>query len=105
MQRSLSTKTTPSVVENVAPTGQTWTHGGLMHWLHSLGTKKVRMTSRPSCGVPLAALPLTSMLSTITSPSRVITYRSTQVLQKNGSAGPPVSAPPAQTDRAPAAAP
>src|SRR3989304_715158 len=42
MQVLSFTSTTPSSVENVAPTGQTWTHGGCAHWLHSFGTKKLR---------------------------------------------------------------
>jgi len=27
-------------LDYVAPTGHTWTQGGLSHWLQSLGTKK-----------------------------------------------------------------
>src|SRR3970282_1712001 len=99
MHRSLSMRTTPSSVEKVACTGQTWTHGGFAHWLHSFGTKQVAMTSGSSCTGGFDLLPLTLMLSTTTSPSFLITYRSTQVLKKNGSCGTSFSALQASTHR------
>ena len=73
MHRLESTSTTPSSVAKVAPTGHTWTHGGCTQWLQSLGTKNVRSTSASSCAVSFAALLLTLMLSTTTSPSFLIT--------------------------------
>src|SRR3990172_551003 len=86
MQRLESTKTTPSSVAKVAPTGQTCTHGGCSHWLQSLGTKKLlRMSASLVFCLPFS-LPV-SMLSTTTLPSFLITYRSTHVRQKKGSAG------------------
>src|SRR3989337_23945 len=76
MHRSESMSTTPSSVENVAPTGHTCTHGGCTQWLQSLGTKNVRSTSGSSCEVSFEALLFTLMLSTTTLPSFLITYRS-----------------------------
>ena len=35
----MSTSTTPSGLSNVAPTGQTCTHGECAQWLQSFGTK------------------------------------------------------------------
>src|SRR3990167_7305746 len=99
MHRFASTRITPSFVEKVAPTGQTWTQGGLAHWLHSLGTKKLRSTSRSSCVVSRAVLLLTLMPSTVTSRFLVITYRSTQVRKKKGSGGTLFSALQASTHR------
>src|SRR5512143_1770888 len=64
------TRTTPSFVWNVAPTGQTWTQGGLAHWLHSFGTKKERR-------IDLSAVV----------PFFLVMYRSTHVRKKNGSRG------------------
>ncbi len=37
----MSTRTAPSGLSNVAPTGQTCVHGECAHWLHSFGTKKL----------------------------------------------------------------
>src|SRR3972149_2344667 len=99
MQRLASTRTTPALVGKVAPTGQTWTQGGCAHWLHSLGTKKVLRTSRSSSGAIRAFLPGTLMLSTVASPSLVITYGSTQVRKKDGSFGTSFSALQASTQR------
>src|SRR3972149_1730378 len=86
IQRLASTRTTPSSVENVAPTGQTWTHGGFWHWLQSLGTKKLlRISASSVCSLDLPCR--VSMLSTTTLPSFFMMYRSTHVRQKNGSFG------------------
>src|SRR3989338_1944736 len=58
MQRLESTRTTPSSVAKVAPTGQTWTHGGFSHWLQSFGTKKLLRTSLSSPpGFPFSSAP------------------------------------------------
>src|SRR5574341_655448 len=99
MHRLRSTRTTPSFVENVAPTGHTWTQGGLAHWLHSLGTKKLLRTSSSSCIISFDALVLMLMLCTTASRSFVITYRSIQVRKKNGSRGTLFSALHASTHR------
>src|SRR6266508_4909810 len=85
MHRLESMSTTPSSVAKVAPTGQTWTHGGCTQWLQSLGTKNVLSTSGSSCDDSFEAFPLTLMLSTTTSPSFLITYRSIHVRKKNAS--------------------
>src|SRR3990172_7004839 len=94
-----STRTTPSCVEKVAPTGHTWTQGGLAHWLHNLGTKKLRTTSPSSCLICRELLLLTLMLSTTGSPSLVMSYRSIQVRKKKGSRGTAFSALQASTQR------
>ena len=44
----MSTRTTPSGLSNVAPTGQTCVHGESTQWLHIFGTKNDFM---PSPGV------------------------------------------------------
>src|SRR3990172_6121239 len=99
MHRFASTRTTPSCVEKVAPTGHTWTQGGLAHWLHNLGTKKLRRTSPSSWPPSLAPLLFTLRLSTLASPFLVITYRSIQVRKKKGSRGTAFSALQASTQR------
>ncbi len=68
MQYSSSTSTTPSRVVNVAPTGQTWTHGGLAQWLHSFGTKNVRRSPASVSGAGKPSMPPLG-LSTVTAPS------------------------------------
>src|SRR4030067_2188579 len=84
IQRFSSTRTTPSSVLKVAPTGQTWTQGGLAHWLQSFGTKKLlRISFSGTVSAPVSL----AMFWTITVPSFLITYFSTQVRKKNGSWG------------------
>src|SRR3990172_2125869 len=87
MHRSLSMRTTPSSVAKVAPTGQTWTHGGFAQLLQSLGTKKLRMTSRSSGATSGGFLLGALTLSTSTSPFLLMSYRSIQVRKKNDSRG------------------
>src|SRR3990172_12596093 len=94
----LLTRTTPSSVWNVAPTGQTWTQGGFAHWLHSFGTKKLRRIDRSAAesGTPSGFV---STVFTIASPFRLMMYRSTQVRGKKGSLGTSVSVLQASTHR------
>src|SRR3990170_3066998 len=91
MQRFSSIRMMPSSVLKVALTGQTRTHGGLSHWLHSFGTKKFLALFPSSC----LALgyrdsgPFSPQLmdSTKTAPSSPMPYLSTQVLRLSGSSG------------------
>src|SRR5512135_2565184 len=80
------TRTTPSFVWNVAPTGQTWTQGGLAHWLQSFGTKKERRIDLSDAisgdGSRFGSIALTTVV-----PFFLVMYRSTHVRKKNGSRG------------------
>jgi hypothetical protein len=80
MQAFPSTITTPSLVRYEAPTGQTWTQGVSLQWLHIFGTKKALVgvkavgtggkPSRPPLGESTYEPPGPTM------------YRSTQVRTK-----------------------
>src|SRR5512143_3781138 len=80
------TRTTPSFVWNVAPTGQTWTQGGLAHWLHSFGTKKERRIDL-SDAISGDGSTFGSIALTVVVPFFLVTYCSTHVRKKNGSRG------------------
>src|SRR5512139_3157818 len=80
------TRTTPSSVWKVAPTGQTWTQGGSAHWLHSFGTKKLRRIDLSSARSG-AGSARGWMVFTVVAPLCRRAYRSTQVRKKNGSFG------------------
>src|SRR5512139_2849201 len=80
------TRTTPSSVWNVAPTGHTWTQGGSAHWLHSFGTKKLRRIDLSSAPSGAGSAP-GWMVFTAVAPFFRMTYRSTQVRKKYGSRG------------------
>src|ERR1019366_5966949 len=77
-QYFLSTRTTPSGLINVAPTGQTWVQGESAQWLQSLGTKKFFPPSSWAGGNP--SLPPSGESTCGFSMSDSVTwYRSTQV--------------------------
>src|SRR5512135_1479907 len=80
------TRTTPSPVWKVAPTGHTWTQGGFAHWLHSFGTKKERRIVLSDAASGVASSPGAIAL-TVVWPFFRMMYRSTQVRTKNGSLG------------------
>src|SRR4030066_475324 len=80
------TRTTPSSVRKVAPTGQTCTQGGFAHWLHSFGTKKERRIDL-SEAVSGAGSWFGPIALTVVTPFFRVMYRSTHVRKKNGSLG------------------
>src|SRR4030042_1331637 len=87
MQVFSFTRTTPSFVWNVAPTGQTWTEGGLAHWLHSFGTKKERRIDL-SEAVAGDGSAFGSIVLTVVVPFFLLMYPSTPVPERRTAKNP-----------------